>query len=427
MPNTQPPRVIIIGAGFGGLFAARTLANQPVDVLLIDRNNYHTFTPLLYQVATCALDPSDIAYPIRTIFYKNRNVHTLLGAVTAIDTTSRTLTIQTDGATRTEAYDYLIIATGSDPTYFGKDAFREHALELRTLADAVHLRNHVLALFEKAAWTADPERVAALTTLVVVGGGPTGLETAGALYELYNHVLNQDYRPRDLRARVVLVEMQPHLLAPYPPRLRDAALKQLRSLGVEVVLGKAVAEVAADHVTLDDGSVIPTHTLVWAAGVRASPFAEMLGVPLKSGGRLPIAPTTAVPTLPHTYAVGDIAYLEDPAGQPYPMLIPVAQQQGVLAAENILADIHGRPPKTFSYHDRGIMATIGRRRAVAWIFNRIPLTGYLAWLAWLGLHLVTLLGFRNRLSVFVNWVWNYLTYDRSVRLILQPGGKEPHS
>lgn len=427
MKQSQYPRVIIIGAGFGGLFAARTLAGKNVDVLLVDRHNFHTFTPLLYQVATCALDPSEIAYPVRTIFRENKHIHTLLGEVTHIDYTAQQVYVHTPQGMQQEPYDYLIIATGSTPSYFGNDAFREHALELRTLSDAVKLRNHVLIQFEQAAWSQDAAQIEALTTIVVVGGGPTGLETAGAIYELYNHVLKLDYSQRELHARVILVEAQSHLLAPYPEALRTAALAQLRSLGVEVLLGKAVTAVAADRVTLADGTVIPTHTLVWSAGVRASTVAEMLNVPLQRGQRLPIQPTTEVQGRTHIYAVGDIAYLEDAQGVPYPMLIPVAQQQGVLAAENILAEINGRSPQLFSYHDRGIMATIGRRRAVAWIYNRIPLKGYIAWLAWLSLHLITLLGFRNRLSVFLKWVWNYFTYDRSVRIILHQQQSIGHS
>ncbi|MEM7111455.1 MAG: NAD(P)/FAD-dependent oxidoreductase [Chloroflexota bacterium] len=421
MSNEKRPRVIIVGAGFGGLFAARTLAGKPVDVLLIDRNNFHTFTPLLYQVATCALDPSQIAYPVRNIFRRQRNIEFLLGEVKGIDTNGRLLHIHSGGEQYQEAYDYLIIATGSVPTYFGNDTFREHSLELRTLDDAIEMRNHILRLFEKATWAKDKKLIEALTTIVVVGGGPTGIETAGAIYELYNHVLDVEYPQKQFRARVILVEMQPHLLAPFPAKLRDAAVEQLRSLGVEVWLEQRVAAVTADSVELADGTSIPTHTLVWAAGVKASPVAEQLGVELKRNGRLPITPTTTVVGHDNIYAVGDITHLEDPNGQPYPMLIPVAQQQAILAANNILASINKQPTQTFTYNDRGIMATIGRSRAVAWIYNRIPLRGWLAWLAWLFLHLITLLGFRNRTVVFINWVWNYFTYDRSVRLILDQG------
>ncbi|MCA9944699.1 MAG: NAD(P)/FAD-dependent oxidoreductase [Anaerolineales bacterium] len=420
----QKPRIIIIGAGFGGLFAARALANKPVEVLLIDRSNFHTFTPLLYQVATCALDPSEIAYPVRTIFRKNRNIRSLLGNVSAIDYANKMIEVQIGERQLQEPYDYLILATGSTPTYFGNDGFRKNALELRTLNDAINLRNHILSLFEQATWEDDDTVREAMTTIVVVGGGPTGLETAGAIYELYNHVLNREYLHREMHTRVILVEMQPHLLAPYPDKLRQAALEQLKSLGVEVRLGSPVKEVGDDHVTLADGSVIGTHTLVWAAGVKGSPLAEMLEVPLRRGGQLPILPTTEVIDRPGIYAVGDMAYLEDGAGQPYPMVIPVAQQQGELAARNILAEMGGGEKRPFRYHDRGSMATIGRRRAVAWIYNKVQLRGFLAWLAWLALHLITLLGFRNRLNVFVNWVWNYFTYDRSVRIILEQGRGE---
>jgi NADH:ubiquinone reductase (H+-translocating) len=417
------PKIIIVGAGFGGLFAARALAGQPVEVLLIDRNNFHTFTPLLYQVATCALDPSEIAYPVRSIFRQSRNVRALLGEVRDIDAANRRLRVQAGGRDRLEPYDYLILASGSAPAYFGNDQFRQHALELRTLEDSIVLRNHILALFEQAAWTDSPEERAALTTIVVVGGGPTGLETAGAIYELYNHVLNREYHQADLHARVVLVEALPHLLAPYPVKLRDAALLQSRSLGIEVMLENPLVELEKDHLILSDGTRINTHTLIWAAGVQGSPLAEMLDVPLARGGRLPVQPTLEVTGHEGIYAVGDMVYLEDPAGQPYPMLIPVAQQQGTLAAQNILAELNGRSPQLFSYHDRGMMATIGRRRAVAWIYNKIPLSGYIAWLAWLVLHLLTLLGFRNRINVFISWVWNYFTYDRSVRIILNQDRK----
>jgi NADH dehydrogenase len=427
MEGTRP-RIVIVGAGFGGLFAARTLAGKPVDVLLIDRENYHTFTPLLYQVATCALDPSEIAYPVRGIFRNNENVHFLLGEVSDIDCEARSVRVRNGDLEREERYDHLILAAGSAPTYFGNEAFMACSLELRTLGDAVELRNHVLRMFERATWAVDPDLNEALTTIVVIGGGPTGLETAGAIYELYNHVLDLEYTQEALRARVLLLEMLPHLLSPFPEELQSAAKIQLESLGVEVMLGNRVEEVAGDHVRLADGTIIPTYTVVWAAGVKASPVTKMMDLALAHSGRLPISPTLEVVGRERVYAIGDMAYLEDPTGEPYPMLIPVAQQQGVLAAKNILATIRGEAPQPFSYYDRGIMATIGRRRAVAWIYNRITLTGFFAWLAWLGLHLLTLLGFRNQVVVLVNWIWNYFTFDRSVRIILEkstpPAGQQ---
>ena len=419
MAEKTHPKIIIIGAGFGGLFAARELAKKPVDVLVVDRNNFHTFTPLIYQVATCALDPSEVAYPVRSIFYKKDNIRFLLGNVTAIDTATKSITITSEGKTRQESYDYLIMAGGSIPTYFGNDDFRQHAFELRTLSDAVDLRNHILRLFERAVWTNDFAERDRLTTIVVVGGGPTGLETAGAIYELYNYMLKKEYRRANLRARVILVEMLPNLLPPYPEKLRDSAFKQLESLGVEVMLEQRVQSVTADDVTLGDGSKIATHTLIWAAGVKASPLGELLNVELAHAGRVPITNTIAVKELENVYAIGDMTYLEDDNGVPYPMMIPVAQQQAKLAAKNILHTLKGESLETFTYQDKGIMATIGRRRAVAWLYNRIQLSGFLAWIVWLIFHLMTLLGFRNRASVFLSWVWNYFTYDRSVRIILE--------
>ncbi len=416
--NSRKPKVIIVGAGFGGLFAARTFINKPVDVLIIDKNNFHTFTPLLYQVATSALDPSEIAYPVRSIFQRSKNIKTLMGTVTDINVEEKTIHVKTDLQEKTETYDYLLLATGSTPTYYGNDHFKQHALELRTLEDALAIRNHILSRFEQATWEKDEAQRKALTTIVVVGGGPTGIETAGAVYELYNHVLKHEFHHHALTAKVILLELGNKLLTPYPDKLRNSALKQLESLGVEVKFGNSISEVRHDFVTLKDGTMIPSYTLIWATGVKGSPLAELLDVPLERNGRLPIHPSTEVINRPDVFAVGDMTYLEDSTGNPYPMVIPVAQQQGVLAANNILARINGKAPEPFDYHDRGMMATIGRRRAVAWIYNKIQLTGFLAWLAWLGLHLLTLLGFRNRTQVFINWVWNYFTYDRSVRLII---------
>jgi NADH dehydrogenase len=416
------PRVIVVGAGFGGLFAARYLAGRAVDVVLIDRNNFHTFTPLLYQVATCVLDPSEVAFPIRSIFRNDTNVRFLLGEVTEIKSTDRCIMVSTDGGVFEEIYDYLILAAGSSTIYFNGDALRQHSFELKSLADAVLLRNHILRLFERAAWESDLNQRDAMTTLVVVGGGPTGVETAGALYELYNHVLAKEYGNDDLiKARVVLIEQQPDILGDFPPNLREAALAQLESLGVEVILDSTITDLTPRQVQLQDGKLIETKTVVWAAGVGASTVAEMLQVKLAKRNTVPVEQTMEVIGHSQIYAVGDIAYLEDLAAEPYPMFIPVAKQQGIVAAKNILRHAEGMSQVPFKFRDRGIMATIGRRRAVAWIYNRLPLSGFVAWLAWLGLHLVTLMGFRNQLNVLVNWTWNYFTYDRSVRIILENG------
>ena len=415
---SNSPKVVIIGAGFGGLFAAHTLADKPVDVLIIDKNNYHTFTPLLYQVATCALDPSEIAHPVRTIFSKKQNVKFLLGEITAIDLQNKQITVQADSATQQIGFDYLIVAAGSQSNYFGNNDFKMFSFDLKSLADAVELRNHALRLFEKAVWSQDPAEIEALLTFVVVGAGPTGIETAGALYELYNHVLDKEFSERELQARVVVVEMLETVLIAYPESLRKSAEKQLKSLGVEIMLGSPVKSMQKSQVELSDGTTIPTHTLIWSAGVKGSPVANMLGVELTRGNRVKVNRHMQVDGFPHVYCVGDMSYLEDENGDLYPQLIPVAQQQARVAGRNILADIQGKEMSEFSYHDRGSMATIGRSRAVAWLYNRVKISGFLAWISWLVFHLITLVGFRNRLNVFVNWLWNYITYDRSVRIIL---------
>lgn len=416
------PRIIIIGAGFGGLYAARTLQGKGAEVLLIDRRNYHTFTPLLYQVATAGLEAEQIAYPVRSIFRADSNVAFMLGEVSSIDHSAKTVTVRANGGTREEAYDTLIVAAGSVTNYFGNASSARNSHELKTLDDAVTLRNHILRQFERAAWTHDDALRQRLTTLVVVGGGPTGLETAGALVELFVHVTRKEYG--EFKPRIVLVEAQDRLLTAFPQALQESAYRQLESLGVEVMLGGTVSEVTPEHVSLADGTIIPTETLIWSAGVKASPLAEMLGVPLARGGRVPVTETLEAVGLSDVYVVGDMAYLEDADGQPYPTMIPAAKQQGILAARNILRRSKGWQPQPFRFVDRGIMATIGRNRAVAFLFGRFRLTGFPAWVAWLGLHLITLMGFRNRIGVFTNWAWNYLTYDRSVRVILQPDAAE---
>jgi len=413
-------RVVIIGAGFAGLQAAQALAkHKHIEILLIDRNNYHTFTPLLYQVATSGLDPSSIAYPIRSIFRKKQNVYCLMGEVTGINYDRKSVEVDTVNGVREETYDYLLVATGSVTNYFGIESLEKHAFEVKSLDKSVELREHILRLFERAAWTDDKELKSELLTMVVVGGGPTGIETAGAMYELYSYVLKEEYDTRhELKARVILLEAMDNLLLPYPNELQKSAEKQLADLGVEVMTGAMVEEAGEDFIRLKGGQEIKTHTIVWSAGVKVSPVANMLDVKLAKAGRVPVEATMQVIDRERMYVAGDMAYLEDPEGDPYPMLIPVANQQGKLVARNILNELSNRSLETFKYNDRGIMATIGRTRAVAWIFYRIQLTGFLAWLGWLFLHLIMLMGFRNRVSTFFSWVWNYFTYDRSVRIIL---------
>jgi NADH:ubiquinone reductase (H+-translocating) len=415
-------RVVIIGAGFGGLKAAQVLSKQPVQVTLIDKNNYHTFTPLLYQVATCGLDVGAVAYPVRSIFRDVPNVGFLLGEVSAIDYEKQSVTVKAaTGEIRQEPYDYLLIAAGSKTNYFGKESIERNSFGLRDLNDAIAIRHHILKLFEKAAWTTDSAERDALMTLVVVGGGATGLETAGALHELYNNVLDKEYDKRgNLDVRVILLEGTENVLPPYPNRLRKAARRQLESLGVEVKTEAFVDTVTENQITLRDGTVINTHTIVWATGIVGSPLAEMLDVELERGAKLPVKRTMEVIGRENIFAVGDMIHLLQPNGKDtYPGLIPVAQQQAEVAANNILRAIKGQRFEEFKYNDKGIMATIGRRRAVAWLFNRIPLSGFLAWMAWLGFHLIMLMGMRNRFQVFLNWVWEYLFYDKGIRLIIE--------
>lgn len=419
--SAKRPKVVIVGAGFGGLNAARALNGQPVDVLLVDRNNYHTFTPLLYQVATCGLDPSDIAYPIRGIFRRQRNLSVLLGSVTAIDTARRTISVSADGDVREEPYDYLVIAAGSVTNFFGNDAVQKVAFEVKDLSGSVRLRNHILKLLERAAWTDDMALRRALTTMVIVGGGATGIETAGSLVELYNFVVKREHpHVADLEAKVILLEATDKLLAPYPERLRKSAVKQLTSLGVDVQFGAKLTDATENSITLEGGTVIPTYTLIWSAGVSASPLAKLLDVPLERGGRVPVHPDMSVKGLDRVFVIGDMAYLIDPKTEaPHPQMIPVAIQQAQTAAKNIMAMHENRPTTAFTYWDKGIMATIGRRRAVAYPFNAIQLTGWFAWVTWLGLHLIWLLGFRNRIQVLLNWAWQYFTFDRNVRILLE--------
>lgn len=417
----QKPHIVIIGAGFGGLIVTKHLATVDVEITLIDRNNFHTFTPLLYQVATCALDPSSVALPVRSIFRDRNNVHFLLGEVTDINTQAQTVTVKTGEITTEKHYDKLVIAVGSVTNFFGNEEAEKIAFELKSLQDAVRLRHHILRCFERAAWSNDERERGSLATLVALGGGPVGLETAGALHELYNDVLKSEYDDRapQLRARVLLLEATDKLLPNYPEGLQKSAERQLESLGVEVIFNAMVTEVHPDRVVLKDGRVIQTHTVVWSAGVKASPLVEKLGVPLdEKSRRLPITPTLKVKGLDHVFAIGDVVHLPNDKGQPYPMLIPPAMQQGKVAAFNILREIDGLPLETFVYNDRGTMATIGRRRAVAWLYYKVQLSGFIAWVVWLVFHLISLLGFRNRIQTFVSWTWNYFTYDRSVRIIL---------
>jgi NADH dehydrogenase len=408
------PRVVVVGAGFGGLSVVRKLAQADVDVLMLDRNNYHGFWPLLYQVATAGLEPESIAYPARAILRKYPNANFLMADVTDVDF-ERRLVLTSGGPL---AYDYLVLAAGSANNYFGDEALAAQTFGMKDIDDAERLRNQVLRAFEQAVIERDPAKRAALLTFVIVGGGPTGVELAGAFAELIRHVLRKDYPMLDVsQARVLLVEASDRILASFPEPLQRKARKRLEKMGVEVKLRTAVSAVDKGVVSFKDGTSLDSGTVVWAAGVRAADLADALGVPLGRGARVKIRPTLNLPERPEVFVIGDMAYLEGyKNGQSYPMVAPVAIQQGKLAARNILALIEGRPLRTFRYFDRGQMATIGRRAAVMDSFG-IHLSGFIAWLGWLFVHLIELIGFRNRLVVLTNWAYNYFTYDRAVRLI----------
>ena len=408
-------RIVIIGAGFGGLWAARSLTGAPVEVFLLDRNNYHVFFPLLYQAGAAELEPEDIAYPVRTIFRKAPNIHLRMADVRSVDLHAKL--IAADGWEL--SYDYLILALGSTTNYFGVPGADQHAFPLRTLEDGVALRNHILSCFELAAGEPDAQRRERLLTFAIVGGGPTGVEFAGALTELIYGPLAKDFKSLDLNtSRVVLIEATDSLLPSFPKRLASYALKRLCSLRTEVHLESVVSQVEPGVVHLKEGSAIPTETVIWTAGVAGDSLVRHWGLPIGRAGRVAVLPTLQVPQHPNVYVVGDLAYFEE-KGQPLPMVAPVAVQQGEKAARNILRQISGQQPLPFHYKDLGTMAVIGRSVAVANLFGRLGFTGFPAWVMWLSIHLFKLIGFRNRLLVLTSWAWDYVFYERVVRLILR--------
>ncbi|HEY4378473.1 MAG TPA: NAD(P)/FAD-dependent oxidoreductase, partial [Acidimicrobiales bacterium] len=398
-------RVVIVGAGFGGLAAAESLRHADVDVTIVDRNNFHTFQPLLYQVATSGLNAADVASPIRGLLHRHPNAEFRKGTVTGVDWDTHVLRIDGDGHGHDVGdlpFDRLIVAAGATTNTFGIDGVAEHGFPLYTLADAVRLRNHVLERFE--AVDADPSLIDdGALTFVVVGGGPTGVEVAGALAELFSMVLRKDFKHIDIaQARVVLVEMLDHLLTPFSPSSRAYARSALEDRGVEVRTGTHVEAVEGTKVRLGGGELLKTHTLLWAAGVKANPLVGVLGVPTGRGGRIKVGPDLRIVDHPEAYAIGDVAAIADPAhgdDAVLPQLAPVAIQSGHHVAKQIIRTAAGQPTESFHYLDKGTMATIGRSRAVAELPLGIKLRGTPAWFAWLGLHLVFLAGFRNRISV----------------------------
>jgi NADH dehydrogenase len=417
---TTRPRVVIAGAGFGGLTCARALKRAPVDVLLVDRNNYHLFTPLLYQVASAVLDPGEIARPVRQLIRPLRNADFLLANVTGVDFEQRRLL--TDHGPL--AYDYLVLASGSQSDYFGNSSLAKHAFGLKDLDEGLAVRNRVLMRFEEARWTDDREQRRTLLTFAVVGGGPTGVEMAGALAELTRLVLSKDYRDLDLGlVRVVLLEAAGFLLGTFAEPLREAARRSLEKKGVEVLLKAKVADVAAGSIRLVDGHEVPASTVIWTAGVRASEVGSALGFSLGRQGRVQVLPTLQATGHPEVFVIGDLAGPMD-NGTPLPMLIPVAMQEGRHVGATIKDLLRGYGATNFRYTDPGIMATIGRNSAVAQL-GPIRLTGFLGWLMWLFVHLINVISFRSRIVVLVNWAWDYFFYDRPIRLIVRAADDRP--
>ncbi len=410
---TPVPRVVVIGGGFGGLTAARALKKAPVEVLLLDRRNHHVFQPLLYQVATAGLSPGDIAAPIRWILRHQPNARVWLGDVESIDPAGKRLRL-TDGGE--VAYDYLIVAAGATHAYFGHDEWRQYAPGLKTLEDALDTRRRVLLAFEEAERTTDKAAQRRLLTFVVIGGGPTGVEMAGALAEIARHTLAHDFRAIDPEsARVILIEGGPNVLGSYPEELSAFARHALERLGVNVWTGSIVTNVTEGKVHVG-GETIEAGTILWAAGVSASPLGAKLGVPLDRAGRVLVNDTLTVPEHPEIFVIGDLAALKGTDGRWLPGVAQVAIQQGRLAAANLQRQLRGEPLQPFHYRNLGSLATIGRNKAVAeipgWTFK-----GYVAWLFWLFVHVMNLVGFRNRLSVLTQWAFSYVTHQRSVRLI----------
>ncbi len=407
------PHVVIVGAGFGGLRAARELGKAPVRVTVVDRNNYHLFQPLLYQVATAGLSPTDIAHPVRDILRSQKNLDFRMAEVRSIDLAGKRL-LTSDGDI---GYDYLVLAVGGESNSFGMDSIAQNAFGMKDIDDATAIRNHLLKMFELANEEPDVEKRKAMLTFVIAGGGPTGVELSGAISELTRLVLDRDYpRLKREEVQILLVEMFDRLLPAFPEELSQHTLKVLHRKGIEVRFHTQVTGYDGAQITFKDGESIPTQTVIWAAGVKASSVLSTLGLPQGSLGRVAAESTLQLKEAPNVFLIGDCALLYDSDGKPLPMVSPVAIQQGVVAAANIQALLNGLAPVPFQYKDPGILATIGRNQAVARLWG-MSFRGFLAWLLWLFVHLIRLIGFRNKLLVFINWMWDYIFYDRSVRMI----------
>jgi NADH:ubiquinone reductase (H+-translocating) len=424
LAGPERARIVIVGCGFGGLFAARALEGAPADVLVIDRNNYHLFQPLLYQVAAAALSPADIAQPIRTILRDQPNARVMLAEVDHVDLAQRCLS----AAGNRLPYDYLLLAPGAVDNYFGHDEWRHFAPGMKAVEEATFIRSRLLRSFEAAEIEPDPLERAAHLTFVIVGGGPTGVELAGAIKELAVDVIPRDYRRANTRdTRVILVEAGPRVLPAMHADSSARAQAQLRTLGVEVRLGTPVTQVYADGVEVA-GERLRSYNVIWTAGVRAAPLTAALGVPLDNNGRVRVAPDCSIPGRPEAFVIGDAAWLVDAAtGMPVPGVSQGALQMGRYVARVIKAELLGEPSERsrgFHYHDLGSMATVGKSRAVVEI-GRLRFGGLLAWLAWMALHITVLIGFRNRLAVLSSWIYSYVFFRRGARLITRPATPDP--
>lgn len=419
MNDRSLPHVVILGAGFAGLECAKALKRAPVRITLVDRQNHHLFQPLLYQVATAGLAAPDIAAPIRKVLRRQQNVRVLLDEAVAIHPEDRAVQLKHRGRL---AYDHLVVATGATHSYFGHDAWAAHAPGLKSIADAFEIRRRVLMAFEAAEREGDDAAVQEWLTFVVVGGGPTGVELAGAIAEIAKKTMAADFRAFDPRqTRVVLVEGGERILAAYPPRLSEKAKVQLEQLGVEVRTGQQVSHIDERGVQIGEDATLTARTVLWGAGVAGSPLGDELGVKLGPQRRVPVGPTLQLDASDRVYVVGDLAWRQERDEAPVPALAPAAAQMGKHAAKNIARAVRGLPAVPFRYLDKGSLATIGRSRAVGQI-GRLQLSGLPAWLGWLFVHLLFLVGFRNRLVVLFEWAWAYLTFQRSSRIILSPEG-----
>ncbi|MEG6586728.1 NAD(P)/FAD-dependent oxidoreductase [Dendrosporobacter sp. 1207_IL3150] len=411
------PRIVVVGAGFGGLQIVRELAEAPVSITLVDRCNYHLFQPLLYQVATSGLAPEDIAHPVRAILKHQQNVSFRMAEVSSIDLTSRNV----ETTTGKIEYDYLVLAFGGVTNYFGLYSAADYAFGLKNIDDAIAIRNHILNMFELAAQQKDEKLRKSMLTFVIVGGGPTGVECAGAMSELVNIVLMKEYPELDFsEVQILLLEGSDRLLPSMPANLSEATAQMLSKKQVKIKLNAIVADYDGDEVVLKSGEKIPSCSLIWAAGVRAASIADKIGLVQGSMGRIVVTPTLQVESYPEVLAVGDAAYLEVD-GRALPMIAPVAVQQAKAAAKNIVRLINGQKLLQFEYKDPGALATIGRNAAVA-AFGKYHFSGIIAWFLWLVVHIIRLIGFRNRIMVVINWAWDYFFFERAVRLIM--AGKE---